>query len=274
MEPLAETYLDLLRNMLTRYGFEGSFAPPRGRRQKVLGPVNKVLARAGLGVTVRTQFDPSIRTLGLDQPYEAETMIGIRRLDNLRSCIRSVVEDDVPGDLIETGVWRGGAVIFMRGALLAYGDETRNVWAADSFEGLPAPNPQYSNDADSKLHTWTHLEVGLETVKANFEKYGLLDDRVKFLKGWFSDTLPGAPIDRLAVLRLDGDMYESTMDALKPLYPKLSPGGFCIVDDYHKIEACRRAIHDYRDEHGITEEIHTIDEDSVYWRRDRSPAEA
>ena len=66
----------------------------------------------------------------------------------------------------------------------------------------------------------------LETVKANFEKYGLLDAQVVFLKGWFKDTLPAAPIGKLAVMRLDGDMYESTMDALKSLYPELSPGGY------------------------------------------------
>jgi len=246
MDSLADSYLELLSHMLTRYGFEGVFVPPRGRREKVLGPINRVLRRAKLGIAVRPGFDEHERRNGRDHPYEAETMIGLKRLENLKMCIRTVIEDNVPGDLIETGVWRGGAVIFMRGALLAYGDEDRVVWAADSFEGLPSPSAAYAADADSELHTVRHFEVGVETVKANFAKYGLLDDRVKFIKGWFSESLPGAPIERISVLRLDGDMYESQMDALKNLYPKLSPGGFCIIDDYHMIEACRRAIHDYR----------------------------
>jgi O-methyltransferase len=91
------------------------------------------------------------------------------------------------------------------------------------------------------LHKARELAVSLEQVKANFDRYGLLDDQVRFLKGWFRDTLPVAPIERLAVLRLDGDMYESPMDTLVNLYPKLSEGGYVIVDDYGAIPACRQA---------------------------------
>ena len=181
-----------------------------------------------------------------------------------------MVEDNVEGDLIETGVWRGGACILMRGALRAYGDETRNVWVADSFQGLPKPNAdKYAADAGDEH--WTHsdyLAVSLEQVQANFRRFGLLDDRVRFLKGWFSETLPTAPIEKLAILRLDGDMYESTMDAISALYPKLSVGGFVIVDDYF-LEGCKAAIHDYRDAHGIEDRMIEIDENAVYWRRSR-----
>jgi O-methyltransferase len=178
------------------------------------------------------------------------------------------VEEDVPGDLIETGVWRGGACILMRGALNAYGDESRCVWVADSFEGLPKPNAEkYAADAGDDH--WTHnetLAVSLEQVQENFARYGLLDDRVKFLKGWFSNTLPTAPIEKLSILRLDGDMYESTIDAIAALYPKLSVGGFAIVDDYF-LKNCKAAIHDYRDLHGITEPMIEIDDRAIYWRR-------
>ncbi|HUQ77176.1 MAG TPA: TylF/MycF/NovP-related O-methyltransferase, partial [Burkholderiales bacterium] len=94
-----------------------------------------------------------------------------------------------------------------------------------------------------------------------------LDEQVRFLKGWFRDTLPGAPVQRLAVLRIDGDLYESTMDALTHLYPKLQPGGYCIIDDYHDIPACRQAVLDYRERHGIDEEIMTIDWSAIFWRK-------
>lgn len=106
-----------------------------------------------------------------------------------------------------------------------------------------------------------------EEVRKNFERYGLLDGQVRFLKGWFRDTLPAAPIARLAVLRLDGDHYESTMDALNSLYPKLSPGGYVIVDDYHMMEGCDRAIMDFRRERAISDEIHVISGGGAYWRR-------
>jgi O-methyltransferase len=180
-----------------------------------------------------------------------------------------VVSDGVPGDLIETGVWRGGAVIFMRAVLQAMGDTTRTVWAADSFEGLPAPNVAvYAADAGDRLHELGGLAVGVEQVKNNFRRYGLLDDQVKFLVGWFKDTLPTAPIEKLSVIRLDGDMYESTIQAIEALYPKLSPGGFCIVDDFGSfVDQAQRAVHDYRAKHGITDEIIDIDGSGAYWRK-------
>jgi len=111
------------------------------------------------------------------------------------------------------------------------------------------------------------LAVSEAEVRANFERYGLLDDRVRFLPGWFKDTLHDAPIDRIAVLRLDGDLYESTIQALDGLYPRLSPGGFCVIDDYHAMEPCRQAVTDYRAKHGVTADIEDIDGSGVLWRK-------
>jgi hypothetical protein len=201
-------------------------------------------------------------------PIVAHTMIGLKRLDNLQFCIEEVISNGVTGDLIETGVWRGGATIFMRAVLKAYGVSDRCVWVADSFEGLPPPDTgKYPYDAGDTLYKARELVVSLEEVKTNFERYGLLDDQVRFLKGWFRDTLPVAPIQRLAVLRLDGDMYESTMDALVNLYPKLSEGGYVIVDDYGCIPACRRAVQDYRSATSIIEEIRAIDWTGIFWQK-------
>ncbi len=198
-------------------------------------------------------------------PSYADTMIGLTRLDNLQSCIETVLNDGVPGDVIETGAWRGGACIFMRGIFAAYGVRDRKVYVADSFQGLPrAEVPQDEGDTH---HTHPFLAVSQAQVEANFRRYGLLDDQVVFLNGWFKDTLPTAPIDRLAVLRLDGDMYGSTMDALNALYPKLSSGGFCIVDDYGVVESCKQAITDFRAANGITAELQVIDNSGRYWRK-------
>ena len=212
--------------------------------------------------------DPAIRAEGRDWPRTAETMVGGARLANVRHAVETVLADDVPGDLIETGVWRGGVTILMRGILEAWGDTDRSVWVADSFEGLPAPNVEaYPDDEGHDLSGVSTLMVGADRVRANFERYGLLDDRVRFLEGWFADTLATAPIEQLAVLRLDGDLYESTMDALVPLYDKVSPGGFVIVDDYGAWEPCRKAVDDFRAEHDITDEIIEVDWTGVYWRK-------
>jgi O-methyltransferase len=267
-----ERYLDLLKRCLTRTGFPETYRPylpkPRRRLRRALAlGLRGRLRRHGLDLVRRAEVDPGERALGRDRPPDAETMIGMRRLDNLQSCITDVIAKGVPGDLIETGVWRGGAVIFMRGVLAAYGDEARTVWVADSFAGLPRPDAERYPADRGDLH-WTQedLAVSVETVKRNFERYGLLDDRVRFLVGWFRDTLATAPIRALSVLRLDGDMYESTMEALVPLYPKLSTGGYLIVDDW-VLEGCRRAVEDYRREHSITEKIVDIDGTAVYWQK-------
>ena len=155
----------------------------------------------------------------------------------------------------------------MRGILKAWSVADRKVWVADSFEGLPAPDIKaFPQDAGDIHHTLDFLKVSLKTVRENFARYGLLDDQVIFLKGWFKDTLPSAPIESLAVLRLDGDMYESTISALDSLYEKVSPGGFVIVDDYC-IRSCAEAVHDYRAQHAINEPIIDIDGTGVYWRK-------
>jgi hypothetical protein len=212
--------------------------------------------------------NPELKYYGDMWPSRAHTMIGIPRLDNIQYCVETVLRDGVKGDLIETGVWRGGATIFMRGILLAHGVTDRTVWVADSFDGLPVADPErYPRESSKEFHKMQELAISLENVKKNFERYGLLDGQVRFLKGWFSETLPVAPISRLAVMRLDGDMYESTMDGLVNLYPKLSPGGFIIIDDYNAIQSCNDAVDDYRRTSGITTEVIPIAGAGAYWRK-------
>jgi len=266
LEPAARAYLDLLRRCLTREAFldqewwDADLRDWPGGRDAVV----PVLRDKGWRVVRRG--DPVARAEGRDWPPTAETMIGTARLDNVVRCCVRALRDDVPGDLIETGVWRGGTTILMRGVLEALGDRERCVWVADSFEGLPVPDAErYPADAGLDWSDVGVLKVGADAVRANFERYGLLDDRVRFLEGWFSDTLPGAPIERLAVLRLDGDLYQSTMDALVALEPRVSPGGFVIVDDYGGWEPCRAAVDDYRADRGITDTVHTVDWTGVWW---------
>lgn len=262
-----EAYLDLLKRTILNEVYENhEYEYVRKRAEP-----HRLLRRASPRdeiVHVPRQIDPVARQLGRIWPPSAmaHSMIGRKRLDNLQLCIEAVVTDRIAGDLIETGVWRGGAAIFMRGCLLALEEPARMVWVADSFAGLPPPDPANAADAGDVHHTIAGLAVSLEDVKDNFRRYGLLDERVRFLKGWFKDTLPAAPIRELAVLRLDGDMYGSTMDALRALYPRLSPGGFVIVDDYC-IASCRKAVTDFREANGISEKIVDIDQTGAFWRR-------
>lgn len=271
-----DRYLDLLKRVLTglvRPEMLRPLRPAKGTAKRwLLAPIQGLLRQFGIELARRVAIDPEARADGKDWPAEAETMIGLKRLDNLQACIEDVVRAGIPGDIIETGVWRGGAAIFARAALEVLGDTERAVWVADSFRGLPRPrdgaHPLDARD-DYRLWSWTQLAVPREEVERNFARYSLLDARVRFLEGWFEDTLPAAPIERLAILRLDGDLYSSTMVALRTPYSKLSVGGYVIVDDYGAIEGCKQAVHNFRGEHGITEEFRWIDWAGVYWRRER-----
>jgi O-methyltransferase len=271
-----DLYLDLLAKALTRALYEdndeilglGNDFGAGPWKRRLGGAVASVLRTANLELVKKRPYDAVARESGRDWPARAETMVGLRRLENARFCIESVIDDDVPGDLLEAGVWRGGTSIFMRGVLKAHGVTDRLVWCADSFTGLPPPSPQrYPADAGLHLEGYEILAVDVEQVRCNFVRYGLLDDQVRFLVGWFKDTLPGAPVETLSVLRLDGDLYESTMQALDALYPRLSVGGYCIVDDYGTIDACRQAVHDYRRSRRIADAIVDVDGWCAYWRR-------
>ena len=246
----SDRYLTLLKHCLTRYLFVDEEVPPGSPDRNV-----------------RLDEIREKRAVGRDWPPTAETMAGLVRLDNVQTCVTRAVLDHVPGDLLEAGVWRGGTTIFMRALLDVLGDASRCVWVADSFDGLPVPDTErYPADAQGDLSGFDELAVDLQTVRENFERYGLLDERVLFLPGLFKDTLPDAPIDRLSVLRVDGDYYESTMDVLANLYPKVSPRGFVIVDDY-SLDPCREAVLDYRAEHGIDDPIIEVDWTGIYWRK-------
>jgi O-methyltransferase len=257
----ADSYLDLLARALTRFGMEQEY---RAIRRPSM--VQAALAKRGLALARHTPFDAEAREVGRDWPAEAETMVGLRRLANIRHCVEQILAGGVPGDFLETGVWRGGASIYLAGVLAAH-QADRQVWLADSFEGLPPPDvARYGKDV-ADLSGFDYLAVTVENVRANFEKYHLLGDNIHFVKGWFADTMPTATIEHLALLRLDGDLYSSTMDVLVPMYDKVSPGGFVIVDDYGALAECEQAVTDFRRERGISDEIIPIDWCGAYWRK-------
>jgi O-methyltransferase len=206
------------------------------------------------------------RSLGRDWPAAAETMIGRVRMRNLRNLVERALQLGVEGDFIETGVWRGGACIYVKAIFEALGEQSRKVFVADSFRGLPPPDESlYPADAGDTHFTYPELAVSREAVEANFRRYGLLDDQVIFIEGWFKKSLPSAPVERLCVLRLDGDLYESTIVALDALYHKVSPGGFVIVDDY-LLAPCAKAVDDFRSRRGISEPLHEVDGAAVWWQ--------
>lgn len=263
---LKKTLIDF--NKINKYEYSPLHLVPPSWKIRLLSVLDSLLRTRNFALCKRKYIEAEKRLNGYDWPIYADTMIGLKRLDNIEYCMRSILKEGIAGDFMETGVWRGGATILMRAILKEEAIEDRKVWLADSFEGLPKPNAKkYSWDRGNKLHELNLLKVSLDEVKENFKKYDLLDDQVCFLKGWFKDTLPTAPVKKLALLRLDGDLYESTILALEHLYPKLSKGGYLIVDDYNAFEYCQRAVDDYRAHHAITAPIVEIDGEAIYWQK-------
>lgn len=275
-DALRAAYLELLARAIRNDLYRTEPAPPTKADLAIararMGWISARLAAQGSTDTAKQLLGMRPRmflsVLRSNRP-DAHTLISPEALSNVRSCVESVIAEDVPGHLIETGVFRGGTTIFMRGVLRAWGVTDRNVYVADSFEGLPEPDPDDLDDvlAHAVLDEVDRFAVDVEAVRENFRRYDLLDDQVVFVKGFFSDTLPTLAVDRFAVIRLDGDYYDSTWDALANLYPKLSVGGYAIIDDYGAPVACKRAVDTYRDEHGITDEIVEVDDQVVYWRK-------
>jgi len=210
--------------------------------------------------------DRKLRVAGMDWPLHGLTMVGLTRLDDLQRCVEELVADGVEGDLVEAGAWRGGAAILMRATLDTLG-EGRTVWVADSFRGFPEDGAP--DDGSIDLRAFDYLAVPEQEVRASFRRLGY-ERGVRFVPGFFRETLGTLAAERWAMVRIDADSYDATGEALRCLYPRLEVGGYLIVDDYGSFEGCRRAVDEFRDRHGIAEPIEKVDTTCVRWRRENA----
>ena len=186
--------------------------------------------------------------IGGDKFTENLSMLSRERLEHLEIILKQFQDEAIAGDIIETGCWRGGACIYMRAILENLGEPSRVVYAADSFEGVPKPNlERYPIDAYSTHWSSDWLKAPVEGVREAFRRYGYLDDRTVILKGWFKDTIPGlkSRSRRWCLLRLDGDIYESTIQVLDALYDDLVPGGYVVIDDFGTDVGAAHATRDF-----------------------------
>jgi cephalosporin hydroxylase/predicted O-methyltransferase YrrM/glycosyltransferase involved in cell wall biosynthesis len=208
------------------------------------------------------------RRAGLPSPGPdaafAYTTIGRARLDNLQTCLDTIREHLVDGDLVECGTGRGGGAIFLRGYLEAHEMIGRKVWVADTFRGPEGPAGPAGDRPPSQQ---AHLNI----VRNGFDRFGLLDQRVRFLQGEPADTLPDAPIEKVALLRVDSPEQDRVQSTLECLYDKLTLGGFVVIDNY-RAEGCRKAVETFRADRGIGEPIERVDWSAAYWRKLATPA--
>jgi O-methyltransferase len=224
----------------------------------------------GIFSKVSTDEELGHRASGMHWSLHGLTMVGLKRLDDLQRCVETLVREEIEGDLIEAGVWRGGASMLMRATLDTLGDD-RKVWLADSFEGFPEPDEEtFPADGARDLSRFDFLSASVDEVRGNFARLGL-DHGIRFVPGFFDETMPSLRRGKWSLIRLDSDTYESTLLALDSLYPSLSRGGYLIVDDYHLLPECKKAVDDYRRDNEIREPLDSVDWNSVRWRRESEP---
>lgn len=229
-------------------------------------------------------YPVSFNNDGNGRHNNAFAMTGRRRLENIRSLVGSILLDDVPGHIIETGCWKGGAMFYAGSVLQACGElGKRRIYLADSFSGIPAPvEGQVARYTDAKAHT---KDLGFdnspELTVERLQRLLLPREHFRLVVGFFNESLPSLmkeePRTVFSMLRLDGDTYFSTYEALETLYDRISIGGFVIVDDFMDWASCREAIFDFRTKRNIVDPImyiyHTSNEvvRGIWWRKHRDP---
>jgi len=209
----------------------------------------------GCALSNLAPYDKSKREAGSDWPPFGHTMVGHVRLHNVRFALQDVIDNNVPGDFAELGVWRGGTCIYAKALLDVLGQASRHVHVFDAFERIPLYHDRGSFLMNSEAD-----------VKHNFDKYQVLDDHVHFYKGMFKETVPSFQ-GQLAVLRIDSSFYDSYQDALYYLYPKVPVGGIVIFDDVFHVKAVLQCWQDFKHDQGLPEELTKIDHQSAWFRK-------
>jgi hypothetical protein len=267
LPPFAAKYLELIELSLT-----GSLLPEAARgechpERRPQSPPPR--GKAGTCYAVNQgPFVAHRRLVGRDWPTHGVTMVGHARLHNLRHCLQRAIAENVSGDFVELGVWRGGASIYARAVLEVYEQRERSVRLFDAFGRIPGYG------AASEF-----LAVTLPEVRDNFAAYGL-HDGVEFNAGLFNETLPrfyhkhkGDRFARIAVLRIDGNFYESYQDALYYLWEFVPVGGFVIFDDYTEGGKGAPWLGQFWDEfkraHGLREKLLTVDWTSSFFQKEK-----
>jgi len=185
------------------------------------------------------------------------------------------VETCAPGDVVETGVYTGGTAAIIMRVLMEYDECNRKFFAFDSFQGLPQLDR--ADTATGQVYERGHglpgdFAASREDFEANLKHLSAWDDRIRVTKGWFNESIPTVSIEKIAFLRLDGDLYASTITVLRLLYHRVMSGGIVYVDDYGSFAGCKAAVDEFRSEHGIESPMHEVDEggrrfEAVWWRK-------
>jgi len=247
----------------------GAFGYSAARQSMVLrivGALGYSVARAGKG---GLPVDFTQEEIDEVRAVRRFTRTGPERIQALLTATKYVVRSGISGDMVECGVWMGGSMMVVARALRRMNEVSRNLHLFDTFAGMSSAT---AKDRDFRGKEATRLMAQarrssddiwalapLETVKKNMESTGYPSERIHYKVGRVEDTLPGEAPEQIALLRLDTDWYESTRHEMEHLFPRLTPGGVLIVDDYGHWEGAKRAVDEYIESHGLKILLNRID---------------
>jgi len=242
-------YFDLLKKSLTNYIYRD--IDDWGKQYMTESKDPKVCATGAC----ESEWDPNQGAagfIGSEVPAQGHSVMRLGSLNHIQLVIEDVMNKGVTGDVIEAGCYRGGTGVLMR-AVLDEDQDKRTVWVADSFQGIPMPASEKGKAVDETKDWSARYDVSQPKVEGVFRRYGFGGHRVQFLPGFFNESLRSPTLSQasFSVIHIDVDSYDSVLDVLKALYPKLSPGGYVVIDDIH-LFGVREAINEYRNAHGIT----------------------
>ena len=224
--------------------------------------IKKILNTLGYQITRikkdRYPIDISKNIINLFEEIEPYTATSIERVTALAASVNYVIDNDLKGDFVECGVWKGGSCMVMARELLKRGDISREIWMYDTFEGMTEPTDEDIEietgikgknllsgvqKTSEKYNMWAYSP--LEEVKKNMQKTGYPIDKIRYIVGKVEDTLIDSQPSEIALLRLDTDWYESTKIELEKLYPLIVSGGILIIDDYGHFSGAKKAVDEY-----------------------------
>ena len=197
------------------------------------------------------------------------TMTSPERISGLHTALQEIYNNNIAGDFVECGVWRGGNIIIAKTFFNSVNDN-RTHWAYDTFEGMTPPS---DHDPITAHESWEVPHVKclspLDEVIENFKKFNIYDDNVCIVKGDVAITLldtTNLP-EKIAILRLDTDWYASTLVELEVLYDRLVPGGYIIIDDYGHWAGCRKAVDEFFGEGFVSVHFTRLDETGIMYKK-------
>jgi hypothetical protein len=275
---LREYYLNIIENLILSKLDKFNYSPLNYNNNIFKNLIKfflKLIISKKNQIVIKSKLNDYEIENGLVRSTNSFSMVGTKRLRNIKFLLEELFKNNIDGDLIEAGIWKGGVLIYMRACLLAYGVD-KKVYGADSFEGLPPIDDiNYPSDKIYRKILKKGNDKGLivteNEVIDNLDKFGFNDKNTILLKGWFDQTLKDERIKKICLLRIDGDMYKSTYEALNLLYKKVVKGGYIIVDDYGlKSGSCKQAVDDFRLKQNITSDLINIDWSGVFWKKNDS----